>query len=74
MSGPKALSAFINGIEVSVTAIVFAFVGYKIGENLGGLVWRMIGVLVGAFGGYCFAVRNILKTTSKSPPPPDEQS
>ncbi|MFQ5815955.1 MAG: hypothetical protein ACE5G7_05610, partial [Candidatus Hydrothermarchaeaceae archaeon] len=65
MTGREALRGFINGIEVSVTAIIFAFVGYKIGENLGGLYLRMIGVLAGAFGGYCFAVRNILKTAPK---------
>lgn len=74
MTRRDVLSAFINGIEISVTAIIFAFVGYRIGDSLGSVVWRMIGVVAGAFGGYCFAVRNVLKTAPKpSPPPPDEK-
>lgn len=74
LTGRDALKAFINGIEAPVTAIIFAFVGYTVGASIGGVIWRMVGVVAGAFGGYCFVVRKILKTAPKtSPPPPGEE-
>jgi len=74
VEGRDAIKGFIHGIEAPVTAITFAFVGYKIGEAIGGIVWQMLGVVVGAFGGYCFVVKTILKTAPKrSPPPPDDE-
>lgn len=72
MMARDVLSALVSGIEISATAIVFAFLGFKIGENLGDF-WRMVGLIAGAFGGYCFAVRNVLKTAPQSPPPSDEE-
>lgn len=72
MPARDVLGALLSGLEISVTAIIFAFVGFKLGENLGDL-WRMIGVIAGAFGGYCFAVRNVLKTAPQTSTPPSDE-
>lgn len=63
MSGTDFLKTIGAGLEVSLITIVAALIGYKMGDSLEDL-GRMLGLMIGAFGGFAFGIRNVLRAST----------